>query len=312
MKQRLTPQMPLAALKSFNEDVVHPAEKAQLDSHTTVTTEATGPSPLPDREEVRIIPINLIDKSPHQPRMIFDPEAVDALAASIKEAGLMSPISVRQLANGRYELIGGERRMRALESLGRKEITAYVKIGMSDIEAAIGALADNEAKAGLCDYERGKAYQRALSMPDPVDGSPLTQRVLARRIGVSDATISRCLAFFDLPAEGIALLDERPNLIGAKNAASLVKLTKQGHGTIAVQALHRIKDGVSEQGAVNWAIAQVNRLHQTPRPVVPFTLHGVHIADISTDGVKVVITCKNGFSPDDMIARIQTLTEAAE
>lgn len=310
MKQRLAPRMPLASLKTFDEteSVSDPSQGNRLGMETYSLVEAavvSGPSHAPAAE----IPISLIDKSPHQPRLIFDPEAIDALAASISESGLMSPITVKTKEDGRYELIGGERRLRAHQILGKQQIPAFVLENISVTDAAIGALADNEAKRSLCDYERGKAYKRTLTMSTEA-GKPLTQGTLARRIGVSDATISRCLAFFELPQEAIAMLDEKPNLIGAKNAASLVTLAKKGHSRIVIQALRRIsQDGASEQGAVNWATSEVNRLSKSTQAVVPLTIRGQHFGDIVVDGTRLIINCKNGYSPEEILSRLLALAE---
>lgn len=310
MKQRLAPRMPLASLKTFDqtEAVTTPGEDRQSGIDTRPSPESTFLSG-PGHAAAAEIPITLIDKSPHQPRLIFDPEAIDALAASISESGLMSPITVKTKEDGRYELIGGERRLRAHQILGKQQIPAFVLENISVTDAAIGALADNEAKRSLCDYERGKAYKRALAMSTEV-GKPLTQGTLARRIGVSDATISRCLAFFDLPQEAIAMLDEKPNLIGAKNAASLVTLAKKGHSRIVIQALRRIsQDGASEQGAVNWATSEVNRLSKTTQAIVALNIKGQHFGDIVVDGSRLIINCKNGYAPEEILSRLLELAE---
>jgi ParB family chromosome partitioning protein len=310
MKQRLAPRMPLASLKTFDqtEAVSKSAGDGQADARGTPLPEPTslhGQTHSPAAE----IPIALIDKSPHQPRLIFDPEAIDALAASINESGLMSPITVKTKENGRFELIGGERRLRAHQILGKQQIPAFILENISVTDAAIGALADNEAKRSLCDYERGKAYKRTLAMSTEA-GKPLTQGTLARRIGVSDATISRCLAFFDLPQEAVAMLDEKPNLIGAKNAASLVTLAKKGHSRIVIQALKRIShDGASEQGAVNWATSEVNRLSKTTQAVVALKIKGQHFGDVVVDGSRLIINCKNGYAPEEILSRILELSE---
>lgn len=310
MKQRLAPRMPLASLKTFDqaEAVSNPVERKGLGTETDRIPESTslpGPSHAPAAE----IPIALIDKSPHQPRLIFDPEAIDALAASISESGLMSPITVKTKEHGRYELIGGERRLRAHQILGKQQIPAFVLENISVTDAAIGALADNEAKRSLCDYERGKAYKRTLTMSTEA-GKSLTQGTLARRIGVSDATISRCLAFFDLPQEAIAMLDEKPDLIGAKNAASLVTLAKKGHSRIVIQALKRIsQDGASEQGAVNWATSEVNRLSKSAQAIVPLKIKGQHFGDFVVDGSRLIINCKNGYAPEEILSRLLELAE---
>jgi ParB family chromosome partitioning protein len=310
MKQRLAPRMPLASLKTF--DQAEAASKpVNEDGPGLEADPLPEPTSLPGQSHAPAaeIPIALIDKSPHQPRLIFDPEAIDALAASISESGLMSPVTVKTKEDGRYELIGGERRLRAHQILGKQQIPAFVLENISVTDAAIGALADNEAKRSLCDYERGKAYKRTLTMSTEA-GKPLTQGTLARRIGVSDATISRCLAFFDLPQEAIAMLDEKPNLIGAKNAASLVTLAKKGHSRIVIQALKRIsQDGASEQGAVNWATSEVNRLSKASQAVVPLKIKGQHFGDVVVDGSRLIINCKNGYAPEEILSRLLELAE---
>ena len=309
MKQRLAPRMPLASLKSF--ETPEPPEEEAVTGLVEHAVEVGRPALLevaaPANGGVHEIAIDLIDKSPHQPRLIFDPEAIDTLASSIEETGLMSPITVRPVENGRYELIGGERRLRAHQILGRKVIPTFVLANISATDAAIGALADNDAKRSLCDYERGKAYKRALTM-DTANGKNLTQGTLARRIGVSDATVSRCLAFFDLPEDALQMLDAKPDLIGAKNAAILATVAKKGHGRIVLQALKKIsQDGASEQGAVNWAIAEVNKISKSVKETLPLSVDGRHIGDIILDGSRVIINCKNGFRPDELVAKLREL-----
>lgn len=308
MKQRLAPRMPLASLKTYDPDS---AESAATDLPTsagkTTRPASAAPASVLPAGMVSDIDLDLIDKSPHQPRLIFDPEAIDTLAASIEESGLISPVTVRRSEAGRYELIGGERRLRAHQILGRTSIPAFVLSDISATDAAIGALADNDAKRSLCDYERGKAYKRALTMLTET-GKAITQGMLARRIGVSDATVSRCLAFFDLPVDALAMLDAKPNLIGAKNAAILATLSKKGHNRIVLQALKKIShDSASEQGAVNWATGEVNKIVKTKLDTVPLKLDGKHVADVVADGSKVIISCKNGFNPEELIARLSQL-----
>jgi ParB family chromosome partitioning protein len=309
MKQRLAPRMPLASLKTYdaqNEELT-PSVEQPLDPKPQDEEGAMPPTVDQAKKGVHDLAVDLIDKSPHQPRLIFDPEAIDTLANSIEESGLISPITVRPLENGRYELIGGERRLRAHQSLGRATIPAFVISDISATDAAIGALADNDAKRSLCDYERGKAYKRALSMQTET-GKPITQGSLARRIGVSDATVSRCLAFFDLPGDALGLLDAKPDLIGAKNAAILAALAKKGHGRIVQQALKKIsQDGASEQGAVNWATAEVNKISKSAKESVALKFEGRHIADVSTDGSRIIINCRNGFNPDDLVSKLGEL-----
>lgn len=309
MKQRLAPRMPLASLKTFDEKEAELTPKIEVLAKPAAKDGKDVESPANEQvmSGVHEIAVDLIDKSPHQPRLIFDPEAIDTLASSIEESGLISPITVRPVENGRYELIGGERRLRAHQILGRKRIASFVISDISATDAAIGALADNDAKRSLCDYERGKAYKRALAMQTGT-GKPITQGTLARRIGVSDATVSRCLAFFDLPDDALAMLDAKPDLIGAKNASILATLAKKGHSRIVLQALRKIgQDGASEQGAVNWATAEVNKISKSAKESVALTYEGRHIGDVLADGSRVIINCRNGFNPDDLIAKLSEI-----
>jgi hypothetical protein len=85
----------------------------------------------------------------------------------------------------------------------------------------------------------------------------------------------------------------------------LATLAKKGHGRIVLQALKKIsQDGASEQGAVNWATSEVNKLGKSTRDSVALKLEGRHIADLVTDGSRVIISCRNGFSPDELVARL--------
>lgn len=324
MKQRLAPRMPLAQLNTFDSEEQATdlpsgghsesgEEKAKIGFGPDSLVLATGALGQTSQPSSTAIPVNLIDPSPYQPRINFAPEEIDALAASIESDGLWVPISVRAQANGRYELIGGERRLRAHEILGKETILAYVVDQMSEFDAAIAAVGENEARTDLCDYERGKAFRRLLDMAPNPGEARLTQVSLAKRIAKSEATISRCLSYFNLPDEALAMLDKQPNLIGAKNAMIFAGLVKKGYTSLVLQALKRIKeDGASEQGAVNWAIAEVNKATETVKESLAWHVNGKHVADMSADGMKLVIKCKNGLTPADLMKRLQQIDMLSE
>jgi len=140
------------------------------------------------------IPLGQIYTSPHQMRRHFDPGALRALAKSMQEEGLIQPIVVRQIGSS-YELIAGERRLRAAEMLGWETIESRI-LEVSDEDAAVKGLIENLQRADLNSIEEARGYQQLVDAP-----YHLTQDEIARRVGKSQSVIARSLALLDLPAE---------------------------------------------------------------------------------------------------------------
>lgn len=160
--------------------------------------------------------IGFIDDSPYQPRQAYDPEALQELAATIAAAGQQEPVKVRQKDDGRYELISGHRRLRAMRDiLQRAEIDAYI-VAMSDEEAERATMLANEARANLSDYERAKLYKLALDR-----GLAKKQEEVAAYFGTNQGHVSRCLAMLSMPAEYVARLEENPRSFNATEAAEI-------------------------------------------------------------------------------------------
>ena len=109
--------------------------------------------------EVPIVDINLIDTNPFQPRTVFDQEALEELASSIKELGVIQPITVREMENGRYQLITGERRFRAARIAGLTHIPAYVRTA-NDQGMLEMALVENIQREDLNAVDIAISYQR--------------------------------------------------------------------------------------------------------------------------------------------------------
>lgn len=165
------------------------------------------------------LPVNVIDDSPYQPRQAYDQEAMRELAATIRAAGQQEPVKVRQKAGGRYELISGHRRLRALRDiLHRTDIDAYI-VAMSDEEAERATMLANEARANLSDYERAKLYQLALDR-----GLAKRQEDVAAYFGTNQGHVSRCLAMLSMPNEYLAKLEQDPR---AFSAAEAIEIRKQ-------------------------------------------------------------------------------------
>jgi len=151
----------------------------------------TRPSPTLSIEQLRL---EQIFTSPHQMRKHFDPGALRDLAKSMKEEGLIQPVTVRKVGSA-YELVVGERRLRAAQMLGWPTIDARV-IDISDEDAAVKGLIENLQRADLTPIEEARGYRQLVEAP-----YNLTQEAIAQRVGKSQTAIARILALLDLPPE---------------------------------------------------------------------------------------------------------------
>lgn len=155
-------------------------------------------------EEVVKLPINKISANKFQPRTVFDEEKIEELARTIHMHGVIQPIVVRMSAEeNTYEIIAGERRFRAMSSLGWKEVPAIIR-NMSDKETASIALIENLQREELTAIEEANAYQNLLEIQG------ITQEALAQRLGKSQSTVANKLRLLKLPEEiQQALLDRQ-------------------------------------------------------------------------------------------------------
>ncbi|MBF0292975.1 MAG: ParB/RepB/Spo0J family partition protein [Nitrospinae bacterium] len=142
-------------------------------------------------ESVRNIPVDQIFPSRFQPRTVFNPDALRELADSIRERGIIQPVIVTEKKNG-FELIAGERRWRAVKSLGLKEIPAIVKI-VRDSDALEMALIENIQRENLNPVEEGHAYERLMNE------FALTQEALSKKVGKNRSTVANFLRLLKLP-----------------------------------------------------------------------------------------------------------------
>ena len=139
------------------------------------------------------IDVSLIDRNENQPRQEFDEEALQELADSISNHGIIQPITLRELDNGRYQIIAGERRWRASQRAGLKTIPAYIRTA-SDENVMEMALIENIQRQDLNSIEIALAYQHLI------DAYHLTQERLSERVGKKRATVANYLRLLKLPA----------------------------------------------------------------------------------------------------------------
>ena len=161
------------------------------------------------------IPIAKITANPYQPRKEFDKEALDELAQSIRQQGVITPITVRQMPDGTYQLIAGERRMRASQLAGLKEIPAYVRVA-TDTQMMEMALVENIQRADLNAMEVALGYKALL------EECRLTHDQLSEKVGKNRSTITNYLRLLNLPAETqLALSTDKISMAHARALAGM-------------------------------------------------------------------------------------------
>jgi ParB family chromosome partitioning protein len=159
-------------------------------------------APRDELQELRPIPIDMIDPSPNQPRRAFDEDSLLALAGSIRAQGVLQPVLVRPLPNGRYELVAGERRWRASRLAELESIPAVVR--RHDNAASLEvALVENMAREDLNPVEEARACA-AL-----VEELGLTREEVGLRVGRTRVAVSNLIRLLDLPDEALELIERR-------------------------------------------------------------------------------------------------------
>ncbi len=171
--------------------------------------------------KINKILIDLIDENPWQPRSEFEDIALSELAESIKTHGLIQPITVRSSENGRYQLISGERRLRASKLAQISDIVAYVRTA-DDMQMIEMALVENIQRENLNAIEIALCYQRLI------DECNITQDQLSEKVGKNRSTITNFLRLLKLPTEIQKLIRDNKLTMGhAKVIAGVVNYDEQ-------------------------------------------------------------------------------------
>ncbi|MCK6613011.1 MAG: ParB/RepB/Spo0J family partition protein [Ignavibacteriaceae bacterium] len=168
--------------------------KVQRDIETRHETEPAPAIVTDTNVNFRNLDVELIDPNPFQPRTVFDQKPLDELKVSILKNGLITPVTVRNF-NNRYQLISGERRLRAFKEIGYPEIPAYIINVESDDVMLAMALIENIQREKLNPVEIGIAYRRLM------EDCGLTQDEIADRVGKDRSTIANSLRILKLPEE---------------------------------------------------------------------------------------------------------------
>lgn len=205
-------------------------------------------------EQVILAPVSEIVASPFQPRRHFDEEQITELAESIRESGLIQPLVVRRVA-GKYELIAGERRLRAVTRLGQTEVRVVIHEA-TDREVAELTLIENLQRADLTPLEEAEQYhllQTRFSMK---------QEDIARHVGKSRVVVANMVRLLDLSVVARDLLDKKAITVG--HAKVLLQLKDEEMQSSAAQK-------VADKGLTVRQTEQLVRDLLTPKPEVPAT-----------------------------------------
>ncbi|MBQ1684734.1 MAG: ParB/RepB/Spo0J family partition protein [Clostridia bacterium] len=207
------------------------------------------------------LPVDSIVPNPAQPRKTFDEESIEELARSIEQVGLIQPIVVRR-SGSVYELISGERRLRAIKKIGAEKVQCIVERGTEDADSALMAVIENLQREDLNFFEESECY-RAL-----IDELGVTQEVLAERIGKSQSFVANKLRLLKLTAEERAAV--RRFGLSERHARALLKLDpgkerlavieRAGENRLSVQETERLVEKTLTEAA--------DGRRGKPRPVI--------------------------------------------
>ena len=180
------------------------------------------------------VAVSAIEVNPHQPRTHFDDDTLSELAASIRAVGVLQPLLVRTLKPGSYQLIAGERRLKAAQRAGLTQVPVIVR-DTSDAGSAEQALIENVHREDLGPLEEAAAYQQLL------EDFRLTHDQLAARVGKNRVTISNSIRLLALPASVQQLIADRR--LSAGHAKVLLSVTDRTQQERIAQQV--VRDGLS-------------------------------------------------------------------
>lgn len=214
------------------------------------------------------IPVGQIEPNPHQPRLHFDEESLEELAASIRELGVLQPVLVRTAGTDRYQLIAGERRWRAARRAGLATVPALVR-ATDDVSSVEQALVENLHRQDLTPLEEAAAYQQLIEDFD------LTHEQVATRVGKSRSSVTNSLRLLSLPpaiqhllADGRLSAGHAKALLGTPDRAFQEHLARraaaEGWSVRAVEDAIRARSGGS--AAPGAATADAEEATGRPRP----------------------------------------------
>ena len=247
----------------------------------------------------RMVPIEQIDVSPYQPRTLFVEESIFELANSIAAVGLLTPIMVRPLA-GRFQLIGGERRLRASTTIGHTHIRAEVH-EVDDLTAMIMATADNEGSVDLTDFEKATAYQKIMqATPD------CSLSALARKLSMNKGVLQRTLLMNELPEGVKAVLNKHPDLISKFTVKQYLEYAQIAHDVVVEVVQEMAEKSLGQQAGLAMIAARLSKKDK-PEPGQEIVIKGV--GALRLKGGRIELKFPRDRNPDELFAKVQRALE---
>lgn len=164
---------------------------------------------------IMLLPCNIIKPNPNQPRKSFDKNELDSLASSIKNSGIIQPLVVRKTENGSYELISGERRLKAACIVGLQTVPCIL-MNVSECDSAVYSLIENLQRHNLNFFEEAEAFNRLITVYD------LSQDELSQKLGKSQSSISNKIRLLKLPSDVRDIITE--NGLTERHARALIRI----------------------------------------------------------------------------------------
>lgn len=196
---------------------------------------------LEEKESIRHVRLTEVEPNKNQPRKRFDDAEIQTLADSIREHGLIQPITVRTIVDGRYQIVAGERRWRACKMAGVSEIPIIVR-ELSDEDTAKIALIENVQRADLNPIEEAAAYKQLIEQYG------VTQETIAKMVGKSRSVIANSVRLLNLPEEVQDMLKNDEISVGHAKALAAIEdeetmievARKAAEGLLTVRAIERL------------------------------------------------------------------------
>jgi len=260
------------------------------------------------------IELSKIKPNPNQPRTIFEDEALDELAASIRTHGIIQPITLKEIDSDKYMIIAGERRYRAALKVGLVEIPAYIKTAADENTAEI-ALIENIQREDLNAIEIALAYQKLI------DSNGFTQEQLSERVGKKRTTIANYLRLLKLPAEiQVGLKNKRIDMGHARALISLedpeVQLAIYEQIIVQGMSVRNVEELV--RNAMEASSEEVPNPPKSRRKLLPDEYKSLmaHLSDFFQAKVKLTYNDENGkgkvtipFNSEEELEKIISLLD---